>query len=435
MQTIDLERLSEVYRDPGLKLVDCRPSHAYNGWPMRDEVRGGHIPGARLFPRSWAENSYDAVLMGQLAQKGLTPDIPLIVYGHDEEDAMALARRLMMLGYDDLTVLDGGLSDWAARDDLEMSRLPRYTQLVYPQWVHRQLSGGEPGRGGHALYHVNWGVPEEYERGHIPGAFYLNTESLESPVDWNRRTPEELEETLLRLGITRDTTVILYGRDTATDPKEQKPGRRAGQIAATRAAAILLYCGVEDVRLLDGGLNAWLAAGYDVETERHSPQPVDDFGVEIPARPDYFIDFDEAVDLLADPDGVLVSIRSRPENLGHTSGYNYIPEVGDIPGAVWGDCGTDAYHMQYYRSMDNTMRDFNEIASDWSTVGITADKKIAFYCGTGWRASETFFYAYLMGWPRVAIYDGGWFEWSKRAGMGQTGELSQVRSDDLEVAE
>jgi thiosulfate/3-mercaptopyruvate sulfurtransferase len=63
--------------------------------------------------------------------------------------------------------------------------------------------------------------------------------------------------------------------------------------------------------------------------------------------------------------------------------------------------------------MDNTMRDFNEVASRWKAVGITPDKRIAFYCGTGWRASETFFYAYLMGWPNVSIYDGGWFEWSR----------------------
>ena len=38
---------------------------------------------------------------------------------------------------------------------------------------------------------------------------------------------------------------------------------------------------------------------------------------------------------------------------------------------------------------------------------------MAFYCGTGWRASETWCYAYLRGWPRIAVYDGGWFEWSQ----------------------
>jgi thiosulfate/3-mercaptopyruvate sulfurtransferase len=38
--------------------------------------------------------------------------------------------------------------------------------------------------------------------------------------------------------------------------------------------------------------------------------------------------------------------------------------------------------------------------------------QIAFYCGTGWRASLAFFYAWLMGWQRISVYDGGWLEWS-----------------------
>jgi molybdopterin synthase sulfurtransferase len=170
------------------------------------------------------------------------------------------------------------------------------------------------------------------------------------------------------------------------------------------------------VRLLDGGLNAWMAAGYPIETEIRLRPEAPNFGTSLPARPGFFIDFEEAVDLIADPAGVLVSIRSRPENRGKTSGYNYIEELGDIPGAVWRNCGSDAYHMQQYRNIDNTMRDFSDVASVWREVGITPEKKVAFYCGTGWRASETFFYAYLMDWPNVSVYDGGWFEWSRKVG-------------------
>jgi thiosulfate/3-mercaptopyruvate sulfurtransferase len=69
--------------------------------------------------------------------------------------------------------------------------------------------------------------------------------------------------------------------------------------------------------------------------------------------------------------------------------------------------------MQHYRNVDNTMREYHEIEANWKEAGITAEKRIAFYCGTGWRASETLFYAYLLGWPHVAVYDGGWFEWSQ----------------------
>jgi len=413
-----VDTFSTIYQNPGVKVVDARPIAAYNGWRLHDEARGGHIPGAVTFPQSWAANTYDAELGERLATKGLTPDRPIVIYGYDGDSA-SLAGRMLRLGYGDVATLAGGLPEWAARPDLDMAHLPRFRQLIHPLWLHQMLQGeqvAEAPQQDFAVFHVNYGVPEEYESGHIPGAFHLDTNTLESATDWNRRSPEELRTALRGLGITRDTAVILYGRDTAADPAEQKPGRRAGQIAATRAAAILLYSGVEDVRLLDGGFNAWLAAGYEIETEIRLPASAPDFGTTLPAHPSYFIDFEEAVDLIANPNGALVSIRSRAENLGETSGYNYIEEVGDIPGAVWGDCGSDAYHMQYYRNMDNTMRDFNEVASNWQAVGVNPDKRVAFYCGTGWRASETFFYAYLMGWGNVCIYDGGWFEWSRRLG-------------------
>ena len=48
-------------------------------------------------------------------------------------------------------------------------------------------------------------------------------------------------------------------------------------------------------------------------------------------------------------------------------------------------------------------------------VGVTPDKRNAFYCGTGWRGSEAFFNAWLLGWPRVSVFDGGWLEWSNDA--------------------
>ena len=71
--------------------------------------------------------------------------------------------------------------------------------------------------------------------------------------------------------------------------------------------------------------------------------------------------------------------------------------------------------MNHYRNVDNTMRSYHEIAANWRLQGIKPDKRVAFYCGTGWRASEAFFYAYLMGWTQIAVYDGGWLEWSQRS--------------------
>ncbi|GMQ85095.1 MAG: rhodanese-like domain-containing protein [Acidimicrobiia bacterium] len=417
VKTISVEELSSIQSDPGVTVIDARPTAAYNGWRLRGETRGGHVPGAVAFPRSWMAGMSDGDLEELLSSKEIAADDPIVVYGYDDDDATVIAGRLAELGHGDVAILDSGFLGWAANDNHEVIQLPRFRQLVYPEWLHRLLQGelvDEAPKGGFALFHVNSDTPAAYERGHIPGAFYLDTNVLESPADWNRRSVEELEAALLELGITSDTSVLLYGRDGAYNEADDGPGE-AGLIAAARAAGILLYAGVEDVRLLDGGIGAWLAAGYPVETVARTPVPAAAFGASIPAHADYFIDFEEANDVLVNPDGVLVSVRSRPEHFGETSGYDYIQEAGDIPGAVWGNSGTDANHMEHYRNVDDTMRAFDEISANWEAIGITPEREVTFYCGTGSRASEAFFYAYLMGWSNISIYDGGWFEWSRRS--------------------
>jgi molybdopterin synthase sulfurtransferase len=197
---------------------------------------------------------------------------------------------------------------------------------------------------------------------------------------------------------------------------------------------IMRYCGVDDIRLLDGGYDAWARAANPLETTLREPTRVASFGVQIPLRPEVIVDIDEAKQILSDrQSAALVSVRTWNEHIGEVSGYNYIGPAGRIAGDIWGNCGSDAYHMQHYRTVDNTMRAYPEIAANWAEAGITADKWVAFYCGTGWRASETWFYAYLMGWQRIAVYDGGWFEWSKDP-LNNPIEVGEVGEAQDEVA-
>jgi thiosulfate/3-mercaptopyruvate sulfurtransferase len=423
---------AELYRrldDPGLTIVDVRPLSAYNGWRSGGEARGGHVPGAVALPRRWFDALDDAELEALLESKGILASGDVVVYGDRPEDVEAAQTRL---GHERAQSLDGGWAAWAADEKLPVERLAKYDKLVHAGWLRQLLDGELPEAaptGKFVVLHVNFGVPDEYADGHLPGALYLDTNWLESPEDWNRRSPDELEATLCSLGVAHDTTAILYGRDTEGHAAEKWPGRRAGQIAAARAAMILRYAGVDDVRLLDGGYDAWVRAGHPIETELRVPAPVESFGVRVPLRPEVIVDIDEAKQILSDPEhAALVSVRSWREHIGEVSGYNYIDVAGRIAGDVWGNCGTDAYHMQNYRNTDNTMRAYPEIAANWEDAGITADKHVAFYCGTGWRASETWFAAYLMGWPRISVYDGGWFEWSQDPVNNpiETGEPQQV---------
>ncbi len=392
--------LKDRLGQPALVVVDVRPMAAYNGWRLRGEARSGHIPGAVAWPLKWFDLIDPAEHAQHWAAKGVTPDKTIVTYGYTRAEGEQFAQALGKLGYPTVLVYEAGQPTWAADERLPLERLPRYHKLVHVDWLHELIHGGKPetyAGNGYTLFHVNYGMPEEYAAGHLPGALYLDTNRLESPDTWNRRLPTELDATLRALGLTHDATVIVYSRDTA----------------ALRAALILMYCGIEDVRLLDGGYDGWVTAGYALETALRQPTSVESFGLSIPRYPRYFADIDEARELIASPKAELVDIRTWAEHIGGVSGYDYIEPRGRIPGSVWGNCGSDAHHMEHYRNVDNTMRAYPEIAANWREASITPDKLIAYYCGTGWRASEAFFYAHLMGWPDIAVYDGGWFEWSK----------------------
>ncbi len=393
-------------------LLDTRPIQAYNGWRLREEAWGGHIPGAKSIPIAWTRYMD---WLEVLDEKNIQKDQPVVVYGYGEEVGQ-MAEKLSGLGFKDVYIYTRFVDEWCLDPDRPLEKLKKYRQLVYPEWVNRLIRGENPAEfenSDYVICHSHYGYPEDYQAGHIPGAVSMDTNSLESTETWNRRTPKELEKTLTGLGIRHDTTVVVYGRFSAPIYDEEEfPGKSAGHLGAIRCAALMLYAGVEDVRILNGGITLWEDEGYEVATVESLPQPVEDFGKQIPVHPEYMIDTPEAKKLITSKEGELVSIRSWEEFIGNRSGYHYIDKKGRIPGAIFGNCGSDAYHMENYRNFDHTMREYHEIAEKWIEGGFTPGKQIAFYCGTGWRGSEAFMNAWLMGWPNVSVYDGGWYEWS-----------------------
>jgi thiosulfate/3-mercaptopyruvate sulfurtransferase len=282
--------------------------------------------------------------------------------------------------------------------------LHRWRQLVTPAWVAGLTAGAAvaaPPAGAWRLFEVGYGDADAFAAGHIPGAGYLDTAQFEHGPLWNKIADAALERLLLGHGIRHDTTVVLYGRNI---------------LAAARVAHLLLYAGVADVRLLDGGLSSWNRAGLALEQGPPRPCPAaDDFGTAFPARPDILFDMLQVRGLLARADGDLVSIRTWNEFIGKTSGYSYIAARGDIPGALWGRAGAegDINSMSEFHDSAGHMKPAADIRSMWRSAGIHADRHTVFYCGTGWRASLAFFHAWLMGWERLAVYDGGWCEWSR----------------------
>ena len=281
--------------------------------------------------------------------------------------------------------------------------LPRARHLVAPGWLaalrHGLAVRGAPGAQW-CLLEVGNGPPGLFLQGHIPGAGYLDTHWLERPPLWNALALPALQALLLRLGIGPDTTVVLYGRHTA---------------AAGRAAHLLLVAGVCDVRLLDGGFAAWLRAGLACEAGDPHQRPPRTHGTAVfTSQPHYLVHTPQVRQLLRNGNARLVSIRTWDEFVGRTSGYSYIAARGEIPGALWGRAGDDGdmNSVSAFQNPDGTMQPAHALSAIWRGAGFGPKHRTVFYCGTGWRASVAFFYAWLMGWEQISVYDGGWLAWS-----------------------
>ncbi|MFV0436287.1 MAG: sulfurtransferase [Desulfopila sp.] len=281
---------------------------------------------------------------------------------------------------------------------------------------------------------VGWGPPEKsYDKGHIPGAIHVNTDEIEYDtfparatagkdlgrsttakedlakgltVDdslprnwWNIYPDRYLLPALADMGVDTGSTVILYGEDPS---------------GAARLAWTLLYAGVTDVRLLNGGLAAWQRAGYQLSRQATPRTAKTSFGTDHALHPEYLISL-AAVRrgiVEGDTDLVLADIRTRDEYDGKTAPYSYIPQKGRVKNARWGEAGKGPWTMDAYLNDDGTFKSLEQVELMWIQHGINRNAHVAFYCGTGWRASLAFFYAYQMGWPRISNFDGGWYEWS-----------------------
>jgi len=412
MNEISGKELANLLEQPNTRIIDIRSIDAYNGWALQGEKRGGHIKNARSLPLKWA-NYMDWIEI--VRHKNILPEHKIVIYGYNKEDINKAANRFLKSGYPEVIAYTHFEDEWSANAGYPMQHLERYRNLVYAEWVNSLNSGKRPpgyDNNKYIIVHAHYRNRDAYLSGHIPGAIDMDTLALEAPETWNRRSPEELKTALEKHGITAGTTVILYGKFMSPDNNDPFPGSAAGDIGAMRCAFIMMYAGVKDVRVLNGGFQSWQDAGFAVSDTDEPKISVKEFGARIPANPELAVDTPEAKEMIKSHDSELVCVRSWREYIGEVSGYNYIEKKGRIPGAIFADCGSDAYHMENYRNVDQTTREFSEIGDIWKKSGITPDKHLAFYCGTGWRGSEAFFNAWLMGYPRVSVYDGGWFEWS-----------------------
>jgi thiosulfate/3-mercaptopyruvate sulfurtransferase len=247
--------------------------------------------------------------------------------------------------------------------------------LAEPAWLMEHL--GDP-----TVTVIALTPSSNFGNGHIPGAAQVDWQDLEV-VDTSDPSIEawqgEVEGILTNLGVARDDTVVIYD---------------GGTLYAPRLWWVLHQLGHEDKRVLNGGLDAWAAAGGEIEQGEVIVEPAAE-----PYRgtPDdsALATLDEVRAALDDPNAVLVDARTLEEYVdGHIPGAISIPftenAVADDP-KVW--------------------KPAEELLAMYEAAGATPDKLVIPYCTTGVRSATTYFTLGLLGYENVALYTGSWEEW------------------------
>jgi thiosulfate/3-mercaptopyruvate sulfurtransferase len=244
-----------------------------------------------------------------------------------------------------------------------------------------------------------------YLRGHLPGAVYLNTETLRAS---RGGIPTQLLDSAAyaalfsRIGLPFDRPVVIYSAGETHN------------IDATFLAWLLAGFGHPQVYVLDGGFFKWQLEHRPVVPEY--PRLAETAFPGGPFLPEQAA-LEDVQRALRTGDAILVDARPPDQYAGEAGAQM---RRGHIPGAV-----------SHYWQDDLTREGFGfvwkqpaELRAGYEAQGITPDKDIIAYCNSATEASHVHFtLRYLLGYPRVRVYVGSWTEWAERHELPvETGE-------------
>ncbi len=240
-----------------------------------------------------------------------------------------------------------------------------------------------------------------YEEGHIPGAANISwhTDLVDNP---NRDivNKENFEKLMSRLGVTPETTVVLYGDHD-------------NWFAAWGVWIFKVY-GHDNVKLLDGGRRKWLAEDRPLDTIAPDIRPTDykvtEVNLEIRARLNDVVAVAEGRE-----EAHLVDIRSPDEFQGRVFAPAGIQELsiraGHVPGAV------NVPWVAAVNPADGTFRSEEELRKIYADKGVDGSKPAIVYCRIGERSAHTWFVlSQILGYE-VKQYDGSWTEYGNAVGV------------------
>ena len=241
---------------------------------------------------------------------------------------------------------------------------------------------------------------EDFAVGHIAGSTHVDIYGVS--LNDSSEAPLNAFLAIFRVlfgsrGVRADRPVVIYDHES---------GERSA-----RAVWLLAVLGHPDVRILDGGTQAWIAAGHKLVRLTEAPPPMDPTTAP-PTSPPFRGHLN--MDLLAtrfdvhkainNPSYAIVDVRRDAEYRGTEKRAR---RVGTIPGAV---------HVFWREHLDanGAFRRQDDIRTLYESRGVTPDKIVIPVCHGGYRSASTFIALKSLGYPDVRNYVSAWGEWGNR---------------------
>jgi thiosulfate/3-mercaptopyruvate sulfurtransferase len=248
---------------------------------------------------------------------------------------------------------------------------------------------GEPGL---VVVDASWHMPAsgrsghgEYLGAHIPAARFLDIDAVSdktNPAPHMLPSAAEFGAAMERIGVGRGDRIVVY---------DNSPTR-----TAARGWFMLQHFGAEQVAILDGGFQKWVAEERPTESGEPAPREA---RFDAQERPDEVV---AKADVLAC--GILLDARGA----GRFEGSEADPRPGVAPGHIPG-----ARNLPFgalYNS-NGTFRSRKGIRALFVAAGIDPAQPFTASCGSGVTANSLLFAAHLLGADGNRLYDGSWSEW------------------------
>ena len=243
---------------------------------------------------------------------------------------------------------------------------------------------------------VHFGKPEHYNDGHIEGSINIWRKDIEDPnypYKGMIASVNQIEHLFSKLGIRNSDTLIVYDN--------------VGSCDASRLWWVLENYDFHNIRILNGGLDAWLQAGGKLVKERTI---LKESNFELTKNPSMrlYLTKEQLLGKLKDSANPIVMDTRTLEEFSGIRQKDGAVSGGRIPGSIsmdWAGC------INY--DGDRKFKDFETLDNIYSSIIVDQDKEVIVYCHSGTRSSlTTFVLTELLGYKNVKNYDGSWVEWS-----------------------